>query len=141
MGPVRLAGKVPIAKSDCSYYCPDAVHRRAVHQGPARVRRAAARPPRLILNSEEDITLTAQADIWSLGASLWWAWTRTTPITYTDPAAGRTAQLKDIAAAGRLDPSVARPWPFKEFEQVVIACMATDPRDRPTAEHVATALR
>lgn len=23
--PVRLAGKVPIAKSDCSYYCPDAV--------------------------------------------------------------------------------------------------------------------
>ncbi len=23
--PARLAGKVPIAKSDCSYYCPDAV--------------------------------------------------------------------------------------------------------------------
>ncbi|MGH3832775.1 MAG: hypothetical protein ACRDRS_20440 [Pseudonocardiaceae bacterium] len=22
--PVRLAGKVPIAKSDCTYYCPDA---------------------------------------------------------------------------------------------------------------------
>jgi tRNA A-37 threonylcarbamoyl transferase component Bud32 len=95
----------------------------------------------LILNSEEHITLTAQADIWSLGASLWWAWTRTTPITYTDPAADRTAQLKDIAAAGRLDPSVARPWPFKEFEEAVMACMATDPRDRPTAEHVATALR
>jgi tRNA A-37 threonylcarbamoyl transferase component Bud32 len=86
----------------------------------------------LILNSEEHITLTAQADIWSLGASLWWAWTRTTPITYTDPAADRTAQLKDIAAAGRLDPSVARPWPFKEFEEAVMACMATDPRDRPT---------
>lgn len=95
----------------------------------------------LILSSEEHITLTAQADIWSLGASLWWAWTHTTPITYTDPAAGRMAQLQDIAAAGRLDPSAARPWPFTEFEEAVMACMATDPRERPTAEHVATALR
>jgi hypothetical protein len=50
-------------------------------------------------------------------------------------------QLQDIAAAGRLDPSAARPWPFTEFEETVIACMATDPRERPTAEHVAIALR
>lgn len=26
--PVRLAGKVPIAKSDCTYYCPDLLPRR-----------------------------------------------------------------------------------------------------------------
>jgi len=51
------------------------------------------------------------------------------------------AQLQDIAAAGPLNPSLARPWPFKEFEETVMACMATDPRERPTAEHVATALR
>ncbi len=95
----------------------------------------------LILSSEEHITLTPQADIWSLGASLWWAWTRTTPITYTDPAAGRMAQLKEIAAAGRLDPRTARPWPFTEFDETVMACLATDPRERPTAEHVAIAFR
>lgn len=95
----------------------------------------------LILSSEEHITLTPQADIWSLGASLWWAWTRTTPITYTDPAAGRTAQLKDIATVRRPDPSIARPWPFKEFEEAVMGCLATDPDDRPTAEQLAIALR
>lgn len=95
----------------------------------------------LILSSEEHITLTPHADIWSLGASLWWAWTRTAPITYTDPAAGRTAQLTDIATARRPDPSTARPWPFTEFEEAVIACMAPDPHDHPTAGHVATALR
>lgn len=32
-------------------------------------------------------------------------------------------------------------WPFTEFEEAIIACMAPDPRDRPTSEHVATALR
>jgi serine/threonine protein kinase len=111
-----------------------------VHRG-GLAHTTAPEAAELILNSEEHIALTAQADIWSLGASLWWAWTRTTPITYTDPAAGRTAQLKDIAAAGRPDPSAARPWPFKELEEAVIACIATDPCDRPTAEHVATALR
>jgi serine/threonine protein kinase len=95
----------------------------------------------LILSSEEHITLTPQADIWSLGASLWWAWTRTTPITYTDPAAGRSAQLKDIAAVRRPDPSAVRPWRFDEFEEVALACLATDPSHRPTAEQLATALR
>ncbi|MGB6161557.1 MAG: hypothetical protein WCF33_21635 [Pseudonocardiaceae bacterium] len=49
-------------------------------------------------------------------------------------------QLKDIATARSYRSSAARPWPFKEFEETVMACMATDPRDRPTAEHVATAL-
>lgn len=62
-------------------------------------------------------------------------------ITYTDPAAGRMAQLKDITAAGPLNPRIARPWPFTEFEEAVMACMATDPCECPTVEHVATALR
>jgi serine/threonine protein kinase len=94
----------------------------------------------LILGSEEHVTLTPEADVWALGASLWWAWTRTTPITYTDPAAGRMAQLKDIAAVQRA-PSAVRPWPFAELEDAVMACMATDPGDRPTAEQLAAALR
>jgi serine/threonine protein kinase len=93
----------------------------------------------LILTSEEHIALTSAADVWSLGASLWWAWTRTPPIVYSDPAAGRTAQLKDIAAGRRPDRTVRR-WPFDEFEDLLMACLAADPGDRSTAEQLATAV-
>ena len=42
----------------------------------------------LILSSEEHITLTPEADIWSLGVSLWWAWTHTTPNHLHRPRSG-----------------------------------------------------
>lgn len=92
-----------------------------------------------IVSAEDHVTVTPQADVWSLGASLWWAWTRTTPIAYTDPGAGRTALLADIAALRRADPAAA-PWPFPVFEEVVMACLAADPADRPTARQLAVAL-
>ncbi|MGH3888830.1 MAG: protein kinase domain-containing protein [Pseudonocardiaceae bacterium] len=95
----------------------------------------------LILSSDDHVTTTPQADIWSLGASLWWSWTRTTPIAYTDPAAGRTALLTDICALHRHpDPAALRPWPFPAFEEAVMACLAADPQDRPTAKELATSL-
>ncbi|MGH3977248.1 MAG: hypothetical protein ACRDS9_28630, partial [Pseudonocardiaceae bacterium] len=95
----------------------------------------------LILSSNDHVTTTPQADIWSLGASLWWSWTRTTPITYTDPAAGRIALLTDICALRRHpDPAAVRPWPFPAFEEAVMACLAADPEDRPTAKELATSL-
>ncbi|MGH3936548.1 MAG: hypothetical protein ACRDS1_16480, partial [Pseudonocardiaceae bacterium] len=87
------------------------------------------------------VTTTPQADIWSLGASLWWSWTRTTPIAYADPAAGRTALLTDICAIRRhADPAALRPWPFPAFEEAVMACLAADPENRPTAKELATSL-
>ncbi|MGH3755774.1 MAG: protein kinase domain-containing protein [Pseudonocardiaceae bacterium] len=94
----------------------------------------------LILSSDGHVTTTPQADIWSLGASLWWSWTRTTPIAYTDPAGRRAALLADIAAARRPDPTAVRPWPFPAFEDAVMACLAADPDKRPTAKELATTL-
>jgi serine/threonine protein kinase len=92
-----------------------------------------------ILASDEHVVATPQADVWSLGASLWWSWTRTPPIAYSDPAAKRAGQLADIAAVRRA-PATARPWPFPAFEDAVMACLAADPADRPTAKELATSL-
>ncbi|MCP2339246.1 protein kinase domain-containing protein [Actinomadura rupiterrae] len=92
-----------------------------------------------ILASEEHITATPQADIWSLGASLWWSWTRTPPITYTDSATGRPGQLANIAALHRA-PATARSWPFRVLEEIITACLAADPADRPTAKEIAASL-
>jgi hypothetical protein len=94
----------------------------------------------LILSSNNHVTTTPQADMWSLGASLWWSWTRTTPIAYTDPGGGRAALLADIAAGRRPDPAAVRPWPFSAFEEAVMACLAADPDERPTAKELATSL-
>ncbi|MFC4054108.1 hypothetical protein ACFOY4_30825 [Actinomadura syzygii] len=92
-----------------------------------------------ILASDEHVVVTQPADVWSLGASLWWSWTRTPPISYRDPAAGRAGQLADIAALRRT-PMAVRPWPFPAFEDLVRACQAADPADRPTAKQLATTL-
>jgi serine/threonine protein kinase len=92
-----------------------------------------------ILVSEEHVVATQQADLWSLGASLWWSWTRTPPISYSDPAAKRAGQLADIAALRRT-PLAARPWPFPAFEEIVMACLAAEPGDRPTAKQLAAEL-
>lgn len=92
-----------------------------------------------ILDSDGHVVITPQADVWSLGASLWWSWTRIMPISYTDPDAKRVALLADIAAVRRA-PAAARPWPFPEFEEAVMACMAVDPDARPTAKELAAGL-
>jgi hypothetical protein len=92
-----------------------------------------------ILATGAHVVATPQADVWSLGASLWWSWTRTPPITCSDPAARRAGQLADIAALRRA-PSTARPWPFLAFEDLVRACLAADPADRPTTKQLAADL-
>lgn len=93
-----------------------------------------------ILSRDGHVTITPAADVWSLGASLWWSWTRTTPIAYGDPAAKRVAQLTDIAALRRT-PASARPWPFPALEDVLQACLAADPDARPTAKELAASLQ
>ncbi|MBA9005939.1 protein kinase domain-containing protein [Thermomonospora cellulosilytica] len=91
-----------------------------------------------ILTSDDHVATTPQADIWSLGASLWWSWTRTTPIAYTDPAARRPQLLADVAAARRADLTSTRPWPFPQLEELIMACLAADPGSRPTAKELAS---
>lgn len=79
------------------------------------------------------------ADVWALGASLFWCWTGERPIAYRDDVdAGREGMLHDIADGGHLrDIAAVRPWAFPEFEDIVTACLADDPRARPTAPEIA----
>ncbi|MFF0437483.1 protein kinase [Streptomyces sp. NPDC004327] len=78
------------------------------------------------------------ADVWSLGASLFWCWTGHRPVPYDDHldrqdklaviATGRTSALTDV-----------RPWPFPAFEATIASCLAPDPADRPTAKELIAA--
>ncbi|MFF5265408.1 protein kinase [Actinomadura viridis] len=90
-----------------------------------------------ILDSGGHVATTAEADVWSLGASLWWAWTRTTPVTYHGYPEDRTGRLRAIAARRRAEVA-ARPWPHRAFEEAVAACLAPDPADRPAAADLAS---
>ncbi|MCD9145493.1 protein kinase domain-containing protein [Streptomyces albireticuli] len=78
------------------------------------------------------------ADIWALGATLFWCWTGQRPIAYRDDVdAGREGMLRDIADGRDLrNITAARPWSFLELQDIVTACLARDPRVRPTAVEV-----
>jgi hypothetical protein len=43
-----------------------------------------------ILARDDHVAITPEADVWALGASLWWSWTRTTAIAYNDPVSVTT---------------------------------------------------
>lgn len=92
-----------------------------------------------ILATDGHVTATFEADVWALGACLWWAWTGTTPIAYPAGASSRVEQMTAIARLRRT-PATARPWPFPEFEDLVASCLAPDPADRPTAKELAARL-
>ncbi|MFI8178671.1 phosphotransferase [Streptomyces microflavus] len=93
-----------------------------------------------IIASEEHIVLTREADIWALGASLFWAWTQRTPTNYRAPEADLADRLADIAAGRLRTIESSRPWAFPAFEQVLRVCLAEDPRQRPSAAELAALL-
>ncbi|MGW2840399.1 protein kinase domain-containing protein [Streptomyces sp. NPDC001493] len=93
-----------------------------------------------ILDTPAGVHVQAQpaADIWSLGASLFWSWTGHRPVAYDDTT-DRIEKLAVIARGTTLTLSDVRPWRFPEFEEAVTACLAPDPADRPTAQELAAA--
>lgn len=87
-----------------------------------------------ILTTPADTHIQARppADIWGLGASLFWCWTGHRPVPYADDTP-RTDKLRAIADGKRLHLDDARPWSFPVFEEIVTACLAPAPDERPTA--------
>ncbi|CAL9635453.1 hypothetical protein SUDANB120_06190 (plasmid) [Streptomyces sp. enrichment culture] len=78
------------------------------------------------------------ADVWSLGASLFWCWTGHRPVPYDD-SLDRLDKLA-VIAQGRTTPLAdVRSWPFSDFEATITACLAPDPADRPTAKELIAA--
>ncbi|MFD8085213.1 lipopolysaccharide kinase InaA family protein [Kitasatospora sp. NPDC059722] len=111
-----------------------------VHRG-GRAHTTAPETVALILDTTEHIATTTGADVWSLAASLFWAWTRTPPTDYRDPQARRPDLLADIAAGRSHDIAALRPWPFPAFENALLAGLAHDPGLRPSAHSLARSLR
>ncbi|MGI5451433.1 protein kinase domain-containing protein [Streptomyces sp. CA-243310] len=93
-----------------------------------------------ILNTPTDTHIPAQpaADIWSLGATLFWCWTGHRPVPYDDDL-DRPDKLAAIAKGTTTTLRDVRPWPFPEFENTITACLAPDPADRPTAKELTAA--
>lgn len=93
-----------------------------------------------VLSTSGDTHIQAQpaADIWSLGASLFWCWTGHRPVAYDDNA-DRLDKLAAVARGTTMPLAGVRPWPFPDFENTITACLAPDPADRPTAKELTTA--
>ncbi|MBF9069086.1 protein kinase domain-containing protein [Streptacidiphilus fuscans] len=91
-----------------------------------------------LLSTHDDVHVQAEspADVWGLGASLYWCWTAQRPIAYADDVA-RVDKLRAIAKGETLPLEAGRPYPFPQFEELIRACLRPDPADRPTAAEAA----
>ncbi|MET9427016.1 hypothetical protein [Streptomyces sp. NPDC003036] len=94
-----------------------------------------------ILATTADTHIHAQppADIWGLGASLFWCWTGRRPFSYEDDTP-REDKLRAIVKTATLPLNDVRPWAFPEFEEAIRACLTPAPEDRPSATDLAALL-
>lgn len=90
-----------------------------------------------ILSTTDDVHVQTNpaADIWSLGASLFWCWTGHRPGIYEDDTP-RPDKLRALAQGKLRDLQDVKPWPFPALEELIAACMTPDPDQRPTAAEV-----
>ncbi|MFE0658087.1 hypothetical protein, partial [Streptomyces sp. NPDC058876] len=82
----------------------------------------------VVLATPADAHIQAQpaADVWSLGASLFWCWTGHRPVPYDD-SIDRLEKLAVIAQGSITPLGDVRPWPFPDFESTITACLDPDP--------------
>ncbi|WP_262387267.1 protein kinase domain-containing protein [Streptomyces sp. TRM49041] len=94
-----------------------------------------------ILSTSNDTHVQARppADVWGLGASLFWCWTGQRPVSYEDTA-DRAVKLQTITKGRTILLDQARPWAFPVFEDMLSACLTPSPEDRPTAADLAAML-
>ncbi|MFJ3205753.1 hypothetical protein [Streptomyces sp. NPDC086989] len=118
---------------------PDDGHRRVPYRG-ALTRTTAPELATQVLDTPADAHIPAQppADIWSLGASLFWCWTGRRPVAYDD-GLDRLEKLAAIARGITIALRDVRPWPCAALEDAITACLAPDPADRPTAKELTAA--
>ncbi|MFC8536780.1 protein kinase [Streptomyces sp. NPDC057249] len=123
---------------DYALACGPDGHRRVPYRG-ALTHTTAPEIATQILATPDDTHIQAHpaADIWSLGASLFWCWTGHRPVPY-DETTDRLEKLAAIAKGTTTALPDARPWPFPAFEDTITACLAPDPADRPTAKELTT---
>ncbi|MFC8710335.1 MULTISPECIES: hypothetical protein [unclassified Streptomyces] len=79
---------------------------------------------RQLLSTGEDqhVPLTASAELFALGASLYWAWTGHRITDYRgDPTGPHTDLYADIASGRFRDLTADRPWADPELEQLILA--------------------
>ncbi|KPI05899.1 serine/threonine protein kinase [Actinobacteria bacterium OK074] len=90
-----------------------------------------------LLDTPDDVHILARptADIWGLGASLFWCWTGHRPGSYGN-GDDRRDKLRALADGSLHTLQDLRPWPFPALEELINSCMAPSPGDRPTAEEI-----
>ncbi|MEE1736085.1 hypothetical protein [Streptomyces sp. BE147] len=80
---------------------------------------------------DRHVPLTAPAELFALGAALYWAWTGLRITDYRgDPAGAHAGLLADIAGGRRRDLTADRPWNDPELEQLILGATRPDPRAR-----------
>ncbi len=126
-----------VAVIDYASACGPGTHRRLPYRG-ALTHTTAPEIAAAILDTSADTHIQAQpsADIWSLGASLFWCWTGHRPVAYDD-VTERLEKLRAISRGTTSPLSDLRPWSFPAFEEAITACLAPVPADRPTAGELA----
>ncbi|MGI5262343.1 hypothetical protein [Streptomyces angustmyceticus] len=86
-----------------------------------------------LLNTGDDqhVRLTPEAELYALGAALYWAWTGIRPTDYRgDPAGPHNELFADITAGRRRDLACDRPWADPELEALILAATRLTPASR-----------
>ncbi|MFD3729663.1 hypothetical protein [Streptomyces sp. NPDC058671] len=91
----------------------------------------------LATGNDDHVPLTPAAEVYALGASLYWAWTGVRITDYRgDPAGAHTELYADIAAGRRRNITTDRPWSDPGLEALITTATSTSPENRQSTATV-----